>query len=414
MLLERCDRNIEAASKRRPPPRKPWTSRATKEMWKEWDRQREKVPTVHPPLRRVKSNPSSLPAEKTTHYVSNLCTFKCPSCKTTAKALNTFRSHLSACVGNVRFSPAQVREARYHRCCICARVLLCDRTLIHEHLKQMHKLDMSAYQAMVDKKRKEGNLNQQENLDKLKASIPTAPLRTLKVQNQKHTVFAVGPKKVHNIEDLCRFACAKCPYKSYKVGSFTAHLKACTGGGRIRGEHILEARHHTCLICDKTVLAEKAKIYRHASRVHKASKETYNLLAEGKLSLEDAPVKLKPDVRLRKAAKSISPVGSSPFVRDASLVPEESLVIEPANACVFSCSECGVQANTWHSMGNHIRKAKHVNGGRGESGPSCLLYDRRYVKEARYHPCKICPMAVLCDRKFIHYHYAARHRISPF
>ncbi len=87
-------------------------------------------------------SPYSLPREKVTNVVENLCTFKC-MCSATIKSYNSLLGHSKKCKEltkrvSLKTAAEFVDEARYHCCRVCARRILCDKGLILRHVHASH------------------------------------------------------------------------------------------------------------------------------------------------------------------------------------------------------------------------------------------------------------------------------------
>ncbi len=99
--------------------------------------------TCHP--FHVKDN--TIPEDQTTKDVGNISFFKCPLCSAADMSypflLKHFKeSHPQKHVSNDK---GYIIQARYHKCHICANLVLCDNAVITTHLARSHKLKMSQY-----------------------------------------------------------------------------------------------------------------------------------------------------------------------------------------------------------------------------------------------------------------------------
>ncbi len=82
----------------------------------------------------------------TTCSVGNLCFFKCFYCNKSDMSFGSFRSHLlkKHNCKSWSYKPECVVEARYHKCLICAKTILCDNHILRSHLIN-HKTNLKQY-----------------------------------------------------------------------------------------------------------------------------------------------------------------------------------------------------------------------------------------------------------------------------
>ncbi len=103
---------------------------------------RSQVPVVFPPLTGFCSIPKhSVPNSKTTDIIDNLCIFGCTKCDFRIDRWARMSPHLKRCVNNVKFKTDYLVEARYHRCSICSKTMLCDKLIIRLHVNRIHSKD---------------------------------------------------------------------------------------------------------------------------------------------------------------------------------------------------------------------------------------------------------------------------------
>ncbi len=91
---------------------------------------------------------NSLPEDKLTKNLGNLSFFKCPCCPKTNMPFSMFSRHCKT-KHNMKkhsaYNAAHVVEARYHKCCICSEIVLCDNIFVKRHVMTSHKLSVSKY-----------------------------------------------------------------------------------------------------------------------------------------------------------------------------------------------------------------------------------------------------------------------------
>ncbi len=101
---------------------------------------RSQVPLVSsPPLGFCSMPEDSIPKSKTTDIIDNLCIFGCTKCNFRVDKWETMSRHLKRCVKFIKFKTDYLVEARYHRCLICSKPMLCDKIIIRLHASRHDK-----------------------------------------------------------------------------------------------------------------------------------------------------------------------------------------------------------------------------------------------------------------------------------
>ncbi len=89
----------------------------------------------------------SLKNDQVTRNVGNLCIFKCSFCSESVYTYSYLAWHKKA-KHNMKTAPhklVEIIEARYHKCCVCDKVILCDKTVIAKHVYNCCKFSLSQY-----------------------------------------------------------------------------------------------------------------------------------------------------------------------------------------------------------------------------------------------------------------------------
>ncbi len=104
------------------------------------------IPVVQPKTNRV-SQPNTLQEDQVTKNVGNLSFFKCPICPKYGLHFQTLVSHCKKehQAKQLLYNKEHVEEARYHRCFICARIVLCDLSILTSHVRRSHGIAISLY-----------------------------------------------------------------------------------------------------------------------------------------------------------------------------------------------------------------------------------------------------------------------------
>ncbi len=105
----------------------------------------QKIPVV-PPLSLRISPAGSLLDCQVTKDTGNLSFFQCHICHKSDMTYLVFAKHLSSKhKEKVSYQTKNVVEARYHKCHICDKIVLCDNEIIKRHLRQGHGIKMPEY-----------------------------------------------------------------------------------------------------------------------------------------------------------------------------------------------------------------------------------------------------------------------------
>ncbi len=107
----------------------------------------ENVPVVNlNPQRMLRHD--ALPDHLVTKDLGNLSFFKCSECCQSDMSYTNLMEHLKSKHQFEKFSfkTRYVVEARYHRCHICCKVIICDNLVISSHINSSHKITMRKYQ----------------------------------------------------------------------------------------------------------------------------------------------------------------------------------------------------------------------------------------------------------------------------
>jgi hypothetical protein len=96
----------------------------------------------------------TLPNDVLTNNVGNLCMFSCPLCSSN----NIYPSWKHVKKHYDRFHPPTsldfnkdfLLEARYHKCILCSKIVLCDVHAFISHLKDHQKIPFKSYVKLVE------------------------------------------------------------------------------------------------------------------------------------------------------------------------------------------------------------------------------------------------------------------------
>ncbi len=96
---------------------------------------------------QVNLSPNSVDEKIVTNNVGNLTFFKCSLCTKENMSFSCLLKHRRAShqSKNCKYDKHEVQEARYHKCLICARIILCDNQILRAHVSQKHRVSFQKY-----------------------------------------------------------------------------------------------------------------------------------------------------------------------------------------------------------------------------------------------------------------------------
>ncbi len=101
---------------------------------------------VQPQANRI-LEPKSLSDNQVTKHVGNLSFFKCPICPKSDMPYKRLVYHCKKehKMKQLLYNKDHVVEARYHKCFICAKIVLCDNAILTAHVWRSHEIPLSSY-----------------------------------------------------------------------------------------------------------------------------------------------------------------------------------------------------------------------------------------------------------------------------
>ncbi len=105
----------------------------------------QNIPALNPKSNCV-LKAGSLSNDQVTKDVGNLSFFKCLICFKSDMSFNCFVSHyINKHKEKVSYRIPNVVEARYHKCHVCQKIILCDLAMIRSHIRDNHSLKTIDY-----------------------------------------------------------------------------------------------------------------------------------------------------------------------------------------------------------------------------------------------------------------------------
>ncbi len=368
------------------------------------------VPAVMP-LERICNKKGSLADNLTTRMIGNLCLFACDICEFRSKLWGGMKNHNAYSnhgPGHSRFDPKYLKEARYHECKICEQVMLCDKSVIKNHIKNIHGIrllekyeNLSVQEKEFDHKYQNDTKDTDDELSKKQSDFNSSDNN---FQEEEHA----GQLITKEFRNLSLFRCNTCRMQCNSYCSMKLHLSKCQGTWRVEKKHVMNSILHSCKICQKNVFCDKTIISSHVATNHKMSTTQYvSLLVQDQVKKEykikqlEGPGSSMESVKVFSSALPISNVNfgiSKELLQDADTT---SLV---NNLCYFGCISCNFTSRNWPDLSLHIRV-------RHQKDKERIYFRSEYVKEAVYHKCYICEKGILCDEELIIRHIKKQHNI---
>ncbi len=381
-----------------------------------------RVPIVSP-LKRICNFRGSLPKHLTTSIVGDYCSFACDKCNFRSHSWGGMKNHNVNCdqgPGHSKFDSKYLREARYHTCKVCERILLCDTSVIKAHVKISHGYHtMEKYQKLCyrDKEVKSliGETNYNKHYFNMEESLTKAPPVAQTAENSsKQPTHITGQKRemiTKEFRNLIHYKCDKCNMLCKSYGSITTHSSRCVGTKTFNKKNIVELAFHKCNICYKKVMCDKHIIANHVRRRHKMSTEEYLALLLKDQVKESFKYKYIKEVGCLeervKVFPSALPTLNNSFVISKELLHDTDSTSLLRNLCLFKCISCNYLSTSWSDMACHARILH-------QKEESKIQFQPEYVKQAVYHKCHLCENRILCDKELIMRHLRKQHKIYVF
>ncbi len=209
---------------------------------------------------------------KISDKMDNLCVFTCTICNTRFFSSNTFYSHRSKTGHNKNTydSPTRyITKGCSYKCNICSKLILCDRKLIFNHMKDRHKtkLDLTnpTTRHLQYKQLRDAFLK----VIPVSSNIPHTYTLPISEISMKERTSAIG--------NLCSYVCPTCDLKVFSnYAVLLQHFRAFHGKELKYSYKIVHtARYHSCLLCPSAVLSDRSFLRRHLKYRHKISLPKY-------------------------------------------------------------------------------------------------------------------------------------------
>ena len=212
----------------------------------------QRVPMIDP-LESKKMLPKILPRSMTTNVVENLCKYKCKEkyCFFRTSSWYILKHHVKRTHGlpTLSYHPELLVEARYHKCRLCSRDILCDKAVISVHARSSHNITLKQFISGDY-----GKCTPPKNIMVYKRLFPKDMI----------------PRKflIEKVTNACTYTCPTCGKKSESWSSFSEHLLRCCGKCKMEPQYVTEARYHECRLCSRVMLCDNRVVRNHILQTH--------------------------------------------------------------------------------------------------------------------------------------------------
>ncbi len=280
----------------------------THEVQKETNKSKRKVKSkkVSNNSMHLAKNESLLEEAEITDKVENLCKFQCPKCAVIFMSRTSIYQHFRK-TKHADTSKGEIYEYLTdivaHKCRICSKKILCDRTIIGNHALSSHNLT---------------------SVKEYSTSLSRFAMRH-SLLNKARTTASVA--------NLCKYQCPKCFNTYESTLALRKHFrktKHAVATKLLADNCLIDVVAHKCHICSEKILCDKNIIKNHLMNHHKGT-------------------------IFRKYSEDFSFLA----VRD-SLVENAKLSDSVENLCTYQCPKCEKVFESRLKFGKHLKQSKHA------------------------------------------------------
>ncbi len=313
-----------------------------------------------------------------TSKVANLCKYKCQACKKVYYTLRSFQRHIiqtkhtSVDKGSIR---KHLIEIVAHKCYICSKRVLCDKSYILKHLTKHNLRSLQAYSNATNVKYENKTARRKKEFDTLWSKKST--------KKEISEIFA----------NLCKYKCKCCAYSCNSWRYMVAHINTKNHGLDLSpAECAIHVVFYKCKVCECFLLCD-TDILRNHARKHNLTLTAYKTLQN---VCNDKELLTHYYKELRIAMKNIAMVSpKAQCTLKSSSLPKFQTTSNVGNLCFFKCLLCNKSEMSFGNFSCHLRR---------EHNCKTALYKQENVVEARYHKCLMCARIVLCDNHILRGH----------
>ncbi len=287
-----------------------------------------------------------------------------------------------------------MEEARYHKCSICCKIILCETVSIMLHLKFTHNIRSKSkyFRRLEDARLARVAAGKHEGAVMIGCSVRLPRIQVkhmqgnIKAKNRHRYLDLTGAKLSSEVGNLCRFKCTKCGDIFGTFSRLMAHRKQCAPHmtTALTPDVMVEIVAHQCALCPLIFLCDKRVIGDHLRIHHSMNIATY-LQATRKEEIKSEQ-QIESENRLERLRKQVPtvPAGDTTLL-PASAVPRDKVTFMVEPLCRFRCPVCHHESSTMGSFFHHMASKRCLGPNHRTRG-----FRAEFCKEARYHLCCIC------------------------
>ncbi len=141
-------------------------------------------------------NTNSLPSDQVTKDTGNVTFFKCSVCSKSISSFANLMHHYKKehHLTRISYNAESVAQARYHKCHICAKIILCDNSFVYKHVSKSHGIKPSQYineRAVFDSK----NISKSSDVVLLKNLVSSIQRKNISKSSIQRKWNMAGPRK---------------------------------------------------------------------------------------------------------------------------------------------------------------------------------------------------------------------------
>ncbi len=289
----------------------------------------------------------SLENANVTDKVANLCQFQCPSCNETFSSKKDFSRHALSSKHIILSRGKKSKANDYmiktvaHKCKLCDKKVLCDKSAISNHVQYNHNMTLKKY------------------FESMKVEYIFSYKR-VKLSEEKlfHIASTLpGKRKISDITgNFCEFKCTKCDYISQRWLGMKLHKSEKQHGlGLGPLQHAIQVTLFRCQVCGDILFCDKYILKIHLQK-HKMTIAHYNK-SYNQVSFYN--VKTNYLQKLNHAIRHIPTLqpGHECFLKPNLLLASQTTG-DVGNITLFKCQDCKTQLSSYDIFRTHYKR-KH-------------------------------------------------------
>ncbi len=228
--------------------------------------------------KRIRNENSLIESLQISKNIDNLCVFACPMCQEKHFTSHSIYRHLKQHnYKSLEPISSYLIKGFSYQCKNCCKLLLCDISTIHMHLRKNHSFTKEKIDTVT-------SYTSRLQYDEFYASyIRKTPESSVRWNKTVLPINKIPIQEINSrIGNLCTFSCPYCGSQSFP-NWFTLRNhcnKVHKNGLAFDSSLVSVARCHACLLCPKAVLNDRFFIHRHLKSFHKRSLAEYERILQ--------------------------------------------------------------------------------------------------------------------------------------